>query len=254
MANAAPCLAPRRDACAASATRPYRVWAAKLTVRFLTKKSGTAGRARGGMRMLRHTRAPAGFPCRRRVTSHVLKEIRMKLRTTVLAASLLFGTAAFAQTQPAQNAGLAAPAAVTATGAAAQANGKERVEKHIKQLHDQLKITPAEEAQWAVVAQTMRDNAMEIDRLIAKREQRAAMTALEDLDSYAQIMQANSDGVKKLAAVFAPLYNAMPDEQKRNADKVFAESHERRAAHHGKNGPNKGTTAPGKTAPSSSNG
>lgn len=153
----------------------------------------------------------------------------MKLRITVLAASLLFGTAALAQTP-----------AVTATGAAAPVKANDRVEQHIKQLHDQLKITPDEEQQWSVVAQTMRDNAMQIDGLIAKREQRDTMTALDDLDSYAQLTQANSDGVKKLAAVFAPLYNAMPDDQKRNADKVFAESHERHAAHKHKAAPSKG--------------
>lgn len=150
----------------------------------------------------------------------------MKLRITVLAASLLFSAAALAQTQ-----------GVTATGAAAPAQANPRVEQHIKELHAQLKITPAEEQQWAVVAQTMRDNAMQIDQLISKRESRATMTALDDLDSYAQITQANSDGVKKLAAVFAPLYNAMPEDQKRNADKVFAESHERHAAHKRKAAP-----------------
>ncbi|WP_176463984.1 Spy/CpxP family protein refolding chaperone [Bordetella genomosp. 11] len=144
----------------------------------------------------------------------------MKLRITVLAASLLFSAAAMAQTS-----------AVTATGAAAPAQANARVEQHIKTLHTQLKITPAEEQQWAVVAQTMRDNAMQIDQLISSREKSGTMTALDDLDSYARITQANSDGVKKLAAVFAPLYNAMPDDQKRNADKVFAESHERHAAH-----------------------
>jgi Spy/CpxP family protein refolding chaperone len=152
----------------------------------------------------------------------------MKLRITVLAASMLFSAAALAQT-----------AAVTSTGAAAAAKANDRVEQHIRQLHDQLKITPTEEQQWSVVAQTMRDNAMQIDGLIARREQRADMTALDDLDSYAQITQANSDGVKKLAAVFAPLYNAMPDEQKRNADKVFAAAHERHAAHKRKAAPGK---------------
>jgi Spy/CpxP family protein refolding chaperone len=143
----------------------------------------------------------------------------MKLHITVLAASLLFGTAALAQTP-----------AVTASGTAATAKATDRVEQHIKQLHDQLKITAAEEPQWTNVAQTMRDNAAQIDQLISKREAQDSMTALDDLDSYAQITQANSDGVKKLAAVFAPLYNAMPDDQKRTADKVFADSHERHTA------------------------
>jgi hypothetical protein len=160
----------------------------------------------------------------------------MKLRITVLAASLLFGTAALAQTPASPAAG----GGVTATGAAAQGQANDRVEAHIRQLHTQLKITAAEEPQWTVVAQTMRDNAAQIDALIAKREQDTSMSALDDLDSYAQITQANSDGVKKLAAVFAPLYNAMPDDQKRNADQVFAETHRRHAAHTHKAAPSHG--------------
>jgi hypothetical protein len=160
----------------------------------------------------------------------------MKLRITVLAASLLFSTAALAQTPPATQAG----SGVTATGTPAQAQANDRIESHIKQLHAQLKITAAEEPQWTVVAQTMRDNAAQIDALIAKREQSTSMSALDDLDSYAQITQANSDGVKKLAAVFAPLYNAMPDDQKRNADQVFAETHRHHAAHTHKAAPSHG--------------
>jgi hypothetical protein len=166
----------------------------------------------------------------------------MKLRITVLAASLLFGGAALAQTpaSPQAGGGVTASGGVTATGAAAQAQANDRVEAHIRQLHTQLKITAAEEPQWTVVAQTMRDNAAQIDALIARREQDTSMSALDDLDSYAQITQANSDGVKKLAAVFAPLYNAMPDDQKRNADEVFAETHRRHAAHTHKAAPSHG--------------
>jgi TolA-binding protein len=159
----------------------------------------------------------------------------MKLRITVLAASLLFGTAALAQTPAVTPNG-----AVTATGSTAQTKANQRVEAHIKELHAQLKITPAEEQQWTIVAQTMRDNAAQIDQLIVKREQNTSMTALDDLDSYAQITQANSDGVKKLAAVFAPLYNSMPDDQKRNADKVFSETHQRHTMHKRKAAPSQG--------------
>ena len=36
---------------------------------------------------------------------------------------------------------------------------EERVENHIKQLHAQLHITPAEQSQWDQFAQVMRDNA-----------------------------------------------------------------------------------------------
>jgi periplasmic protein CpxP/Spy len=40
-----------------------------------------------------------------------------------------------------------------------RASRTDRVEARIKQLHDQLKITAAQEPQWNVVAQTMRDDA-----------------------------------------------------------------------------------------------
>jgi hypothetical protein len=41
---------------------------------------------------------------------------------------------------------------------------EERVENHIKQLHAQLRITPAEQPQWDQFAQVMRDNARDMDQ------------------------------------------------------------------------------------------
>ena len=43
--------------------------------------------------------------------------------------------------------------------ARAKASRTDRAEARIKQLHDQLKITPAQEPQWNAVAQAMRDDA-----------------------------------------------------------------------------------------------
>jgi protein CpxP len=40
-------------------------------------------------------------------------------------------------------------------------NVEERVERRIKELHTQLRITPAEEPQWNQFAQVMRENARE---------------------------------------------------------------------------------------------
>ena len=95
-------------------------------------------------------------------------------------------------------------------------------EKHIKELHAQLKINPEEEKLWAVVAATMRDSAKDLDKVIDKRkESMATATALDDLNAYADIAQAHVDSVKKFATVFAPLYAAMSDEQKKTADALF---------------------------------
>src|SRR5208282_1496804 len=98
-----------------------------------------------------------------------------------------------------------------------------KVEKHLKDLHAKLKITPAEETQWAAVAQTMRDSAKELEMAIDKREATInTATAIDNLNAYGDIAQAHTDSVKKLSAAFAPLYASMPDDQKMLADEVFA--------------------------------
>ena len=96
------------------------------------------------------------------------------------------------------------------------------VETRIKTLHAKLGITSAQEAKWGDVAQTMRDNEAAIARLIETRHQNLqSMTAIDDLQSYAVITQEHADGMKKLVAVFQPLYADMSDEQKKKADDVF---------------------------------
>ena len=90
-------------------------------------------------------------------------------------------------------------------------------------MHAKLKITPAEESQWAAVVQTMHDNANEVDKAIDKRKAIASnATAIDDLNAYGEIAQAHADGVKKLSAAFSPLYASMSDDQKQVADEVFA--------------------------------
>ena len=42
-------------------------------------------------------------------------------------------------------------------------------DQHISQLHDQLKITPQQEALWNDVAKIMRDNDRKIDALVKER-------------------------------------------------------------------------------------
>jgi len=134
----------------------------------------------------------------------------------VVAASALFMTGAFAQAS--------APAATGTPPSAPMKHSMTNagVESHIKDLHSKLKITSAEEDQWNKVAQVMRDNAAQMTDLMSKREaNQYTMTAVDDLNSYGDIAQAHADGVKKLSAVFEPLYSSMPDAQKKTADAVF---------------------------------
>ncbi|MGO9787883.1 MAG: Spy/CpxP family protein refolding chaperone [Stellaceae bacterium] len=98
----------------------------------------------------------------------------------------------------------------------------DRIEARIKSLHEQLQITPAQESQWAAVAQAMRDSANQMQTLIQQRTQGVkTMTAVDDLHSYQAIAQAHLEGLNKLVPAFETLYASMSDAQKKNADGVF---------------------------------
>jgi hypothetical protein len=121
-----------------------------------------------------------------------------------------------------------APGAVLAAG---KDTHKERVEQRITDMHTKLKITSAEEDQWAKVVQVMRDNAKTMDTLTQARAEHAKdLTAVEDLKSYGEIAEAHADGIKKLTPVFADLYAGMSDAQKKEADTLFRHGPRR---HHG---------------------
>jgi protein CpxP len=118
-----------------------------------------------------------------------------------------------------------APSSDASTAPMAKSGAKRDmgVESHIKDLHAQLHITAAEEPQWAAVAKAMRHSANETDKAIDKREALVnSANAIDNLNAYGDIAQAHADGVKRLAAAFAPLYASMSDDQKKEADAVFA--------------------------------
>jgi periplasmic protein CpxP/Spy len=146
----------------------------------------------------------------------------MKRIVPVLVASTLFVGGAYAQSVALSN--NASPPASSHAMMKQDASHSVEVDKHIKDLHAQLKITPAEESRWEKVAQTMRDNAAELDGAISKRDSLAShATAIEDLNSYGDIVQTHADSIKKLSAAFADLYDSMPDNQKKLADEVFTQ-------------------------------
>ena len=143
----------------------------------------------------------------------------MKVIVAVLVSSFVFGAAVAQTSDP-------APAKANATRpemAKSDAKRDSAVEQHITQLRAQLKITPAEESQWTQVAETMRENAREMDRAIDKRDASiATATAIDNLNSYSEIAQVHANGVKKLASAFSGLYSEMSDAQKKEADVVFS--------------------------------
>ena len=99
---------------------------------------------------------------------------------------------------------------------------EDRVELRVTSMHAKLKITQAQETQWAKVAQAMRDDAKRMDELTQTRMDHAKdMTAVDDLKSYGEISQSHADGIKQLTPVFADLYTSMSDAQKKEADALF---------------------------------
>jgi hypothetical protein len=99
----------------------------------------------------------------------------------------------------------------------------EGVEQRITQLHTELKISPDLESKWNSVAQAMRDNAANMEKLIASKRSQApqSLTAVDDLTNYEDFARAHLDGLKNLTSSFKSLYDSMPDGQKKNADQVF---------------------------------
>ena len=106
--------------------------------------------------------------------------------------------------------------------AAGNASHVDRTELRIKELHATLKITKGQEELWNALIQLMRENAKTMDTLAQARAEKAkTMNAVEDLKSYSEITDAYADGQKKFIPAFEALYNAMSDDQKKNADTIL---------------------------------
>ena len=135
--------------------------------------------------------------------------------STILSVVLLLGPA---RLMAAETAPHSQP--VRATPRTAQA--PEDAATRIQRLHNQLQVTPEQEALWAPIAQAMQDNAKSIAAAMQARSDRgAAMNALDDIMTYEAVAAVHAAGLKRLADTFAPLYAAMSPAQQRNADTVF---------------------------------
>lgn len=98
-----------------------------------------------------------------------------------------------------------------------------RSERRIKDLHDTLRITAAQEELWGNVAQTMRDNDKVRQAGWADRTARGKTMNAADNLKFMQIMaDQHASGLKQLVPQFEALYAALSPEQKQLADKAFA--------------------------------
>ena len=171
-----------------------------------------------------------------------------------LLGSLAVATPSFAAPNPADvDATASSP---KATPVAASGSGKGHspaemaasVENRIKTLHEKLGITADQESNWNDFAQAMRDNEASMSTAIQARHQNAStMSAVDDLSSYQKIAQSHADGLAKLVSAFQPVYDAMSDDQKKNADNVFGQFEGHRgmskASAKGGSGPKKGSSS-----------
>lgn len=113
----------------------------------------------------------------------------------------------------------ATPALAQAPAGAGRNNG---LETRISDLHSQLQITPEQESKWQAVAKVMHANAEASRKAVEeKRKDEANLTAVADLNAYAEIADAHAKHARHLAKVFATLYDSMSDDQKKIADEVF---------------------------------
>ena len=172
-----------------------------------------------------------------------MKSIRSNyLASAAMAALLALPGVALAQSTTAP-APVTPPPATTASPLAAQPapgnNAEQRVETHIRQLHAQLRITPAEQPQWDQFAQVMRENARDMDQAFMQRAQQyPTMNAVQNMQSYEQIAEAHAQHLQKLVPAFDTLYNAMPEQQRQLTDQVFranAETNQQKRMQTGQN-------------------
>ena len=155
----------------------------------------------------------------------------IRLRTPFLAAALFTGVAAIglapalAQTAP-------APANSTAAPSEARHHAMERrmpgqfVEGRIAFLKAQLKITPAQEAQWQQVEAAMRDNAKTLDQTnTTARQNRGNMDAVQRLELREQFATVRADNDARLLTAFKPLYASLSPEQQQMANQLVGAHH-----------------------------
>jgi Spy/CpxP family protein refolding chaperone len=155
----------------------------------------------------------------------------IRLRTPFLAAALFTGVAviglapALAQTAP-------APANSTAAPSKERHHAMERmmpgqfVEGRIAFWKAQLKITPAQEAQWQQVEAAMRDNAKTLDQTnTTGRQNRGNMDAVQRLELREQFAKVRAENDARLLTAFKPLYASLSPEQQQMANQLVGAHH-----------------------------
>jgi periplasmic protein CpxP/Spy len=161
------------------------------------------------------------------------------VRSPVLAAALFTSVAAFGLA-PAFGQAMPAPANSAAAQAAAHHNKMPRmlpgqlVDGRIAFLRTELKITPAQEADWRQVAAAMRQNADALDQQITTtRQHHPNMDAIQRLTLRGEFAKLRADNDARLLTALKPLYASLTPQQQQMANALMVPHHGwRRGGHH----------------------
>jgi hypothetical protein len=106
-------------------------------------------------------------------------------------------------------------------------------ERRIADLHARLHITPEQSQPWDQFAQAVRDNAREMDQLNRQRAEKFdGMSAVDNMQSFAQLEEQRAPDVQKLIPPFQALYASFSAQQKKTADQLFRTYAENAQARH----------------------
>lgn len=97
------------------------------------------------------------------------------------------------------------------------------VETMISQMRQRLRITQAEQPQFAAVADVMRTNAKTMETLLAERANDTDRSAVDSLRWYERLTEAHADALKNFVPAFATLYQTLSASQRKAADAMFAQ-------------------------------
>jgi LTXXQ motif family protein len=126
------------------------------------------------------------------------------------------------QIPPSSAPAASAPPAPQPPPPALSASTQTAVDQRIRTLQSQLGITEPQMPLWSAFAQAMRDNAASTDALFTQRAASvSAMSATDNMRSYAQIARAYADNTERLATAFDGLYASLSETQRQAADTLF---------------------------------
>ena len=119
--------------------------------------------------------------------------------------------------------GYAAPSVDASQGPDATRQHVEHIDGRVAYLKAELKITPAQEADWAAVEKVMRENAAERAKLRQQFEadKGKPTTAVDRLARREAVAEAHSKSIAAFATAFKSLYDHMSDDQRKSADALF---------------------------------